>query len=233
MYNFFKPFLFTKPNYVLSTSAITSNIFASAFRISKDKCIELGYPRCDIFYNNAFIAENETHKIITYMPTWRLDNKNFLDSALPDFEILNNVLRKNDLLLYIKLHPNTETINKKYTNIFFMNSQREIYDFLPSSDVLITDYSSIYFDYLLLDREIIFYPFDYEEYINNDRNLYFDYDTLTPGKTIYQFKQLLEVLNNLENLNYSTERKRLKDTLWKYQDGNASQRIFDYFSLNY
>ncbi len=101
---------------------------------------------------------------------------------------------------------------------------------MPNSDLLITDYSSIYFDYLLLDKEIVFYPFDYEKYINTDREFYFDYDALTPGETVYKFKHLIQVLNNLENLNYNKARKELRDTLWKYRDGHASKRILEYFT---
>ena len=230
IYHFFKPFIFKKPDYVLSTSAITSNIFASAFRIPVNRCLELGYPRCDVFYKNTLPVNTENQKTIIYMPTWRNDDTNFLDEAFPDFETLNSTLQKNDLRLYIKLHPNTETVNQEYTNIFFINPHTDIYDFLPNSDLLITDYSSIYFDYLLLDKEIVFYPFDYEKYINTDREFYFDYDALTPGETVYKFKHLIQVLNNLENLNYNKARKELRDTLWKYRDGHASKRILEYFT---
>jgi len=163
------------------------------------------------------------------MPTWRNKNKNFLESAIPDIDMLNAILKKNDLSMYIKLHPNTDTINKQCSNVLFMDPQEDIYNFLHQSDLLITDYSSIYFDYLLLNKEIVFYPYDYEEYSKDEREFYFDYTSFTPGKKVYTFEDLLESLNHLKKLDYSHERKILKDTLWKHQNGDASERIYNYF----
>ncbi len=163
------------------------------------------------------------------MPTWRDKDQDFLNTALPDFDLLSSSLEKNDLVMYIKLHPNTKTIKRKDSNIIFIDPLVDVYDFLPNSDLLITDYSSIYFDYLLMNKEIIFYPFDYENYNRTDREFYFNYNAFTPGKKVYNFGDLLKILNNLYTLNYTKERKILKDDLWKYQDGNASKRIFDHF----
>ncbi len=236
IYRFFKPYIFRDPDYVLSTSQTISKLFSSAFRVSEEQCLKLGYPRCDVFYNSLdpdhFTKKHKDRgeKIIIYMPTWRSSNQDFLADAFNDFELLNKTLDDNKLVLYIKLHPNTKTINKQFSNIVFMHSRVDVYEFLPYTDALITDYSSIYFDYILLDKEIVFYAFDYSEYLVKDREMYFNYSDITPGEIVYTFDDLLKILNNFYTLNHTKDRKELRDSLWDYKDGNASQRVFEYFS---
>jgi CDP-glycerol glycerophosphotransferase (TagB/SpsB family) len=235
IYRFFKPYIFRNPNYVLSTSIEVSKLFTSAFRVSKQQCLELGYPRCDVLFkeNNTEILRQLDYikgdKIIVYMPTWRDQNKNFINEALPDLNQLNHVLEKNHSRMIIKLHPNTKSINDSYSNIIFIDSKIDIYALLPHSDLLITDYSSIYFDYLLLNKEIIFYPFDYDMYMQVDRDFYFDYEAITPGIKVDTFSNLLDSLDNMDKLQYKEERKKLKNKLWCFQDGHASARVYSYF----
>jgi CDP-glycerol glycerophosphotransferase (TagB/SpsB family) len=246
LYRFIKPYAFQRPSYVLSTAQAISNLFASAFRIPRSHCIPLGYPRNDLFFMQDFFdidKQTETtilaerlmklkqteQKILIYMPTWRSNNKTFFSQAIPDCERLNKILKEKSLTLVIKPHPNTPSIEKTYSNIIFITSKVDIYTVLPSSDYLITDYSSIYFDYLLLDKEIIFYAFDYEAYVHADRKLYFDYLEKTPGKKIFNFEDLLQTFSRLEDLDYEHDRKKIKDEFWSFQDGNASDRIYRYF----
>ncbi len=234
IYRFFKPYIFRDPDYILSTSQTISKLFSSAFRVSTSQCLEFGYPRCDLFYDKALCGIDSTVNVdasqrnIIYMPTWRNTNTDFIHDAFSDLSKLNTVLKTDQSTLYIKLHPNTKTVQEQFSNIVFLDSSIDIYDFLPQTDMLITDYSSIYFDYLLLDKEILFYPFDYDDYALNDREFYFDYDTYTPGKKVYSFESLLKALSALDTFDYSEEREVVKNRLWKYQDANASQRVYNY-----
>ena len=245
IYAFFKPYLFISPDYVLSTSKITSKIYASALRVKESQCLELGYPRTDIFYTNRCdsIDDNITffykkmqnlkdihnHKIIIYMPTWRSNKTDFLTKALPDLVKLNTALTTNKITLFIKLHPNEINLQNNLSNILFIHPKTDIYELLPLTEFLITDYSSIYFDYLLLDKEIIFYPFDLENYLNDERELYFDYHDKTPGTKVYNFEELLLVLSNLNSLDFKDSRESIRNEFWSYQDANASMRIANYF----
>jgi CDP-glycerol glycerophosphotransferase (TagB/SpsB family) len=163
------------------------------------------------------------------MPTWRSNKIDFLTEALPDLVKLNNVLIKNNLTLFIKLHPNEINLENDLSNILFINPRTDIYELLPLTQFLITDYSSIYFDYLLLDKEVIFYPFDLENYLNDERELYFNYDEKTPGTKVYNFEELLLIFSNLNSLNFKKQRESIKDEFWSYQDDNASMRITNYF----
>jgi len=246
LYAFFKPYNFIRPDYVLSSSEIVSQKLSSAFRVSIDKCIEFSYPRTDLFFNLKLSNQLSEHslevlnekilnlkssqkKIIFYVPTWRSDKTNFINVAIPDFDKLNNLLQTISTHLFIKLHPNDQLNTHNYSNIIFIDSKIDINELLVYSDYLLTDYSSVYFDYLLLDKEMIFYPFDLNTYTNKERKFYFDYEDITPGIKVYEFDALLETFLNLNNLDYTDERITLKNKLWKYQDGNSSQRVNDYF----
>ncbi len=242
IYAFFKPYLFKNPHYVLSTSKTVSKIFSSAFRIKESQCLEFGYPRTDIFYR-ADANQNETplykrlknlktresHTLIIYMPTWRSKNANFLQEALPDLKRLNDALASNAQTLVIKLHPNDLMRQKELSNILFVNPKTDIYPLMELSDALITDYSSIYFDYLLLNKEIIFYPFDLQSYLSQDREFYFDYNEKTPGIKVRKFSELLDTLSNIKSLNFEQERTKIRDEFWTYQDADAAKRVSQYF----
>lgn len=75
-----------------------------------------------------------------------------------------------------------------------MDKRLDIYPLLPFVDVLITDYSSIYYDFLLLNKGILLYPFDKERFIENSNDLAFDYDEYTLRKRVYSMTDFLSVI---------------------------------------
>lgn len=113
----------------------------------------------------------------------------------------NDILEQNNILLLIKPHLNERiSINlRNKKSIVFINSNEDIYPLLSISDALITDYSSVFFDYLLLNKPIIFFPYDYEEYLKNDRELYVDYYEEIAGPAFMDFsdviKEIIETIN--------------------------------------
>lgn len=82
----------------------------------------------------------------------------------------------------------------------------DIQELLMDTDLLITDYSSTYIDYLLLDRPMVFYDFDYQDYLRTDREMYYDYDDVTPGYKAETFGQLLDELDLIFQEKISGER---------------------------
>ena len=234
LFQFFKPYIFKNPDYVLSTAPSISKLFATAFRIKPSQCLELGYPRCDLFYNKelrddySYLIKDSSLKVIIYMPTWRNKNTDFINDAFPNLEALNQSLVKSQSIMYVKLHPNTKSVSEKLSNVVFLESYIDIYSFLPLTDMLITDYSSIYFDYILLGKEMLFYPFDFDDYASNDRKFYFEYDQTTPGPKVYNFAKLLEALTNHTNDKQIHQRENLLNSLWTYQDGDASKRVYEF-----
>ena len=160
-----------EPSMILALSKETQDIFAQAFRTSKEKVLITGYPRNDILLQHVSkkAKEFKTKKVI-YMPTFRGSVNSDFDLFLQygfDVDKLDIFLSKENMQLDIKLHPfnqpSPELLKKLELskNIFFLDHDA-IYEIISEYDILITDYSSIYFDYLLLDRPIVFAPFDKE-----------------------------------------------------------------------
>ena len=130
---------------------------------------------------------------------------------LLDFQKLEKFLLKNNLVMLIKPHPSSilnDVLKSRVNNIYFIESFEDIYEYLAFAEVLITDYSSIYYDFLYKDKPIIFFPYDLETYTKLDRELYFDYEEYTPGPKVFNLDQLInEIKNALYNDEYSYKRK--------------------------
>ncbi|MCX7986904.1 MAG: CDP-glycerol glycerophosphotransferase family protein [Bacteroidales bacterium] len=241
------PWIFRKPDYVLSTSSYTSdNFFAPAFRIKKNQCIEIGYPRCDILFltqsqiiqyvkqfekkdmMNLLLKTKEYNEIYIYMPTWREDNKNFVVNAKIDFEKINELVRTQKSLFLIKLHVNSNLDLDNYSklsNIIFLPTNLDVYPLLPFTTCLITDYSSVYFDYLLLKKRIILFPFDYEQYILRNRSMLFDYNDTMIGEKVFNFDSLLDCISKPKRkISYNLQIEKF----WNNYHGNASYRCTEF-----
>jgi CDP-glycerol glycerophosphotransferase (TagB/SpsB family) len=120
----------------------------------------------------------------------------------------------------------------KYPNIKIIKDceiEQDIYTIINQFDILITDYSSIYFDFLLADKPIIFAPFDYEEYITKDRELYYNYNEVTPGPKCRNWDEVLDwIVKFKENPKlFKEEREKIKKMFHKYQDGKNCERVFN------
>ncbi len=226
-----------KPDMVIALSYETQKIFSSAFRIPKNKIVVTGYPRNDIIINNNKNMHQPGTKKIIYMPTFRGKIGTSFDLFLDyDFDVdkMNLFLKRNTAQLFIKLHPFNKPSDtllheiESSNNILFFQDD-DAYSSLASFDLLITDYSSIYFDYLLLDKPIIFALFDKESYLNQDRELYFEYDEVTPGPKAMNWDEVMESLKifNKDPQAYSKERKIIKDRFHTYQDDKSTERVYE------
>jgi CDP-glycerol glycerophosphotransferase (TagB/SpsB family) len=245
------PQIFKKPHFFLVTSSLMKEHFKQCFKITDKECFECGYPRNDIFYWNkkklkTFIKNYEIKYIqllvdqlenynqsYMYMPTWRENRRDFIDSSKFDFVALNSVLKEKNELFLLKLHPTTNlNIKEKISNILIIDKNIDIYPILPFTNILITDYSSIYYDYLLLkDKNIILFPFDYNDYILNNRELAFDYNQYTHGNIAYTFHDLLSIIKNNDKNISNKERNNLMNLFWSYSHTNSSKLIFKELNL--
>ncbi len=204
-------------HYVLSTSQKVSELFVSAFRVDIERCLVLGYPRNEILLYSEnkimnFIEKYEPiqtkelifelkayKKVFVYMPTWRDNGQNFIKNAGFDFEVLNHTLQKKNYCLLLKLHHLTNvSVNlEQYKNILLIDNTTDMYPILPFTDCLITDYSSVYFDYHLMDKEVILFPFDKTEYIEKDREMYYNYDAVTDKELVVNnFEELIKAIES-------------------------------------
>ena len=221
--------------------------------------INLGYPRNDLLlkdhsvrdlvlcdrelYNrakDAFIKNKQ--KVIVYMPTHRESATSIGKAPSPlmplDFESLNTFCSENNFLMVVKLHPFVMQFQANfsppegYSNVYFHSAQGDIYPLLKYTDLLITDYSSIYFDFLLLDRPIVFFDYDFDEYSSNMGGFVYDYEENAPGLKVKTQKDLQDAveLSLNENQIFSEERKQALDRFHTHQDEHSSKRILNLFN---
>lgn len=205
--------------YLLCSSEEIKDIYSKAFAVPANKVYPTGLPRNDYFYNDdikrkyrkvvdELVGNKYNKKIILYAPTFR-DNNEF--KIMFDFENLYNELGEEYILL-LKLHPNIMSdvikINDKYKNfVFNFSTYGETQELLLASDVLITDYSSIIFDFALTGNPIIFYSYDLELYKEKLRGFYYEYEKFVPGPIIKTEKELIKELKGFDKLKESNQKK--------------------------
>ena len=198
-YNFF-----TK---LVSSSDLFTPIMKAAFNAKDEQMMILGNIRNDELF------EEEKDKNIIWMPTYRNSN-NYHDSqdaiifSLDDneFRIINKLLLEYEYHLYIKLHPLEESqfkFKNNYSNIHMLSEETisqdygTLYKFLGTTSALITDYSSVFLDYYLLNRPVAFTINDYEEYKENRGFVFDDVKSLMAGPTVSNLDDLLAFLNSV------------------------------------
>jgi Putative glycosyl/glycerophosphate transferases involved in teichoic acid biosynthesis TagF/TagB/EpsJ/RodC len=236
---------------VLGTSAVTAARFQSAFGVSSEQVVTLGYPRNDPLFDESksvkyllpeerdIIAEMRSHKdggsrVLLYMPTFR-DWNNNADRTIPiDWAELDAALEAGGGVLYCKLHPSDQARLPSLDGskrIHLVPSGIDIYPALRYTDALITDYSSIFFDYLLLDRPIVFYPYDLEDYQKFSRTLYDPYDDVTPGPKACSArglrKLIAELLDDYPGMadRWRGDRIRVRERAHEFADGRSAERF--------
>jgi len=244
-------YLNSKVSYLITTSSLFQKIFSSAFEISKEKVLITGYPRNDVLFSKmkgskigtdfAFSSEirkfktiNEKRKIILYAPTFRDTKEGLFESKVLSFlDDINKFSKDEKILFAIKFHSGILSKkfvrNHRWSNIYFIDPEADVYPVFSTIDILISDYSSISSDFLLLDKPIIFFPYDSKKYITKDREWYFNYEEFMPGLKAYNFKELLKAIKYVleGHDSYGKEREKIRSLCFKYQDGNSSERIFN------
>ena len=228
--------LFRVPDLCLAPSTIQAKeFFAPMMDIPLERCIVGVYPRSKFLIRGKdeaiqFIKEHEPKETIDfvnrlksfkksyiYMPTWRNDGSDFIKQAKIDWEILNDTLCQKNELLVVKMHPFSQIdISElaQYSNIAVYPNESDIYTVLPFIDTLITDYSSIYTDFLIMNKEIILFVFDYDKYVRNSYELE-RYDYYFIGTRATSFSQLLDIIRTGEDCHVPTDHyKRLMDYFW-------------------
>lgn len=232
---YFHPESFRRPDYFLSTTPFETIPFSSAFRIPVSRCMEFGYPRNEILTMSEakrieFVQKyefRETHSIIqtiqygydkvyVYMPTWR-DSQRDLFTQNFNLVRIDEIMRANNALMILKPHANTvaeESIFQQFKNILFVDSRIDIYPILPYTNVLITDYSSILYDYILMKgKDVILYLYDYEEYVK-ERDFFAPFDENVVGKKIYDFEALCSCVEQEDYKINEEERTRIIEKFW-------------------
>lgn len=234
----------TLPNlYTCTSSDFFTPFLRTAFGLDDTKILKTGLPRNDaLFYNNKesiisdIRAKFQNCKIILYMPTFRNSSWTkkpfncFSAEYSFDKEKFASVLSDNNLVFVYKPHFfDLEFIkNINISDRFVLiddDSYDELYNFIGLCDVLITDYSSIYFDFIITKKEVILAPFDLENYLKTCRAQYFSYSEMI-GNKASDWNELLNILANSELDNHISEEGINKFS--QYSDGNSCQKLLDY-----
>ncbi|MCP5103985.1 MAG: hypothetical protein GY950_11430, partial [bacterium] len=231
---------------LISTSGFyAQEVSAPAYNTPPERITVSGYPKNDIFYSDipgsAVFTDKETldkvrdfkgekHKIIVYAPTFRDMDSQFKYADIVDYRVFNRFLAANRLVLVIKGHTSAAGEREEaFSHILFYAAHRDGYPLLKEADVLITDYSSIYMDFLHRGKPILFFTYDYREYVENHREIQFDYDKMTPGPKARDYEELTRWLRHfcIENKDgFQKERKEILKLAFKFDSGFASERIF-------
>jgi CDP-glycerol glycerophosphotransferase (TagB/SpsB family) len=216
---------------VMSEAAVEP--FLTSFRIDRRKVIVSGIARSDRLLARKDEAHTGPRQVI-YLPTFR----GAVDSeweALAGFEPerVGAFLAERDAELFLKLHPanvpGPDTLRRiAACPRLHLMGPGDIHEHLPRFDVLVTDYSSIFVDYLLLDRPIVFFPYDYERYVVRDRELYYDYDRVTPGPKVRSWDGVLAEIDRAlaDPSRDGEERARVRAFFHDRTDGRSCERIF-------
>lgn len=218
---YFKKIFSENYTCILTTSHELIPLMARSFAVSEDKIKVWGQPRNDgLFQKNdcreilgqLFPDLPEYTKTVLYAPTFR-DYGQVQLFPFKDFdqEQLEAFLEKKNMLLFIRTHVAEQGSAAPYLGKrirFLGNEQAEdVTGILNIFDCLITDYSSIYIDYLLTDKPMIFLPYDRQQYLDG-RGMNFDYDDVTPGPKPETFNDFLDALSPKEDF-WKSERTRV------------------------
>ncbi|MGB0868774.1 MAG: CDP-glycerol glycerophosphotransferase family protein [Flavobacteriales bacterium] len=219
-----------KWDYFVVSSNFEANFIKEQFQFNDEQIITIGQPRND----KLALSKKKTRNIILYAPTFRDDT---LTQLFPfqDFNLksLDEMLEVNNLEIMIRVHINDQIAYKNMAmfedakNIYFTGSDKipTVNSILPEISMLISDYSSITLDFLLINRPIAYIPYDYERY-NKTRGFSFNYHKYLAGPKITSQKEFEQFLTSSDA--FSEKRKELLKTFHQFQDGSITKRLFHF-----
>ncbi|PAE25809.1 CDP-glycerol glycerophosphotransferase family protein [Bacillus sp. 7894-2] len=235
----------TSRNHRNYTKAIVSSkhvakYYAEGFGIEEEKVIPTGIPRTDIFFDKNYENEVKSRlyeefpflkgkKVITFAPTFRGNGQQSAHYPMEvlDLDKLYHEL-KDEYVFLFKIHPfvkNDFNIPYQYKDFFYdFSSYREINDLLFVTDLLITDYSSVCFEYALLNKPMIFFAYDVEEYVQK-RDFYYEYTSFIPGPLVRNTEEMIQTISTGD---FKMEKiKPFIEYFFDHHDGSSSARVVD------
>lgn len=231
-------------DFLIISSKNIEEYYSEAFQMPKEKIKPLGLPRSDYYFENHNIEDlkskffekygmDSNKKIILYAPTFRDEEKynnvfNYLD--LDEF----NESLDDEYVLALRLHPKIKDFYSgnisskgKYIDCSDYASEQEL---MLISDILITDYSSIMIEFSMLNKPVVFFTYDFDSYLKNERGFYFDFMSTVPGPVVCDSNRLIDVILNSEF--DETKMSEFVKTQFDEIDGKSSERVVD-FLLEY
>ena len=243
------------PNYsVIASSSRDAENMKKAFHLAKKENFWVtGLPRNDFLkmdennlphsYQkelNSLRVIKRDKRLILYAPTYREVQSGGRQYEFTELELvqLNEYLIKANAILGLRYHiyrkPNSYEKLLSFENIIEISEEMvsDVRLIIRESDLIITDYSSLYVDALYIDKPCLSFSYDYDHYMKNQRGFFYDFDSIFPGKICKSFDILMCELYKNVNFNRQSSNEivkinKIKKTLFKYNDSNNSQRVID------
>ncbi len=227
-------------NYTLVTVSSEEVIphFEEAMRLQgKNTVMATGVSRTDVFLDESFIRasrskltelipEADGKKIILYAPTFRGNVENALAPDELDINSMADAL-SDDYILIIKQHPLVRVrpdIPQGFA--YDLSDKMSVDELICVSDICISDYSSLVFEYSLFERPMIFFAYDLEEYFDS-RGFYYDYAELAPGPVFKSTEDIISYILDIEKLFDKSRVTAFRNKFMSACDGNSTKRIID------
>ena len=231
--------------YCISGSKEINHFFSEQFGILDEQIIPTGMPRMDQYLDKSVREETtkriyeqypslKGRKVILFAPTYRGQNRQnaYYPYELIDFDGLYRYAEKNNAAVLFKMHPwvpGDVPIEERYADRFIsMNSYPNINELFYITDLLITDYSSSMYEFLLMEKPMLFFPFDKNRY-SVSRGFHRDYDSNVPGKICYTFAEILDAMEN-EDFEFEKVGSMLNKYFDKVDTHNCD-RVIDWLVL--
>lgn len=232
-------------DYLLSDNPFSTEKFQSCFLFEKEKILEYGYPANDPMYapdreeRAAKIKKKlgipADKKVILYAPTWRDDN--FYEQGQYGFDLdldVNRLQKEfgDDYVLLLRLHyfiVDKLDLSKYGEFTVDGSSYDDITDLYLISDLLITDYSSVFFDYANLKRPVLYFTYDLEKYRDVLRGFYLDMEKDLPGPLLLTNDEVVDAIKNIDKIQeeYKERYEEFYNRFCCVDDGHAAQRVVE------
>lgn len=238
---------FLSTDYMISANPFLTEIYEKAYKLEglyEGQIIEAGYPRLDILFRfsreqifakleKLGVKPDKNKKIILFAPTWKGQNYAHADASVDcyfDFkERMERLIDTEKYQILIKPHQRVFQLAKdKLNEPFFVPAMVDANEILSVTDILISDFSSIFYDYLATGKPVLFYIEDVESY-KEQRGMYHSLEHL-PGPVAETPEALASLINNIENVSSEWDKKynEIRQYANAYSDGKISKRIIDY-----
>lgn len=235
-------------SFATCNSILEKYVLASSFHVDADNIWITGSPRNDKLFEYVggklkpaipdYLAGK---KIVLYAPTWREMGSETRFFPFPDFdaEALLHFLKQNNIIILLRGHKEEiKNTGNRFSNHLVMdhvimtaNQDKfpDVIEMLPFVDILITDYSGMYFDFLPFDKPMIFIPYDLKEY-NRYKGLLFPYDDFTAGRKVFTQAAFIESLTEAINQpdKNKTKRDEMNRLFYRFTDTGACERIYQH-----
>jgi CDP-glycerol glycerophosphotransferase (TagB/SpsB family) len=228
------------PDWLVTPSTPMSHYFAPPFDLPLEKCVEFGYPRNDHLVRRArppaVLVDSDVYKhieqhpfVVGYFPTWRYDSFEALPNGAPGLDEIARAVGEHGGLVLFKPHHQSATPIGSDDALLVLPADSDLNAYLGLCDVLITDYSSVAADFLLLDRPIIIFAPDVDEGMAMDR---FSADPLTmqPGLLVKTKAELFELLSEIRSVPCADNFARLKEHYWGSINRNSAEVLAQFIT---